>query len=131
MADMICLMCSKPLKGRSDKRFCDDFCRNQHHNVLKGRENNLIRKVNNALMKNRRILKDLYEEIPPPHQISRTELMLEGFVFRYHTHKQFGPSEILMCYDYGVSVSDEDCFIVRDEKTMRDKRKSRRPEIST
>ena len=27
-----CLSCSKPVKGRTDKKFCDDYCRNSYHN---------------------------------------------------------------------------------------------------
>ncbi len=30
-----CQQCGKPVKGRIDKRFCDDFCRNAYNNNLK------------------------------------------------------------------------------------------------
>ena len=54
-----CLVCGKPLKGRSDKKFCDDYCRSSYNNDLKSAANNYIRNVNNALGKNRRILESL------------------------------------------------------------------------
>lgn len=30
-----CLNCDKTLKGRTDKKFCDDYCRNSYNNQLK------------------------------------------------------------------------------------------------
>jgi hypothetical protein len=58
----LCLFCEKPLKGRSDKKFCDDYCRAAYNNDLKSAANNNIRNVNNALGKNRRILESLLPE---------------------------------------------------------------------
>lgn len=131
MVDKVCFTCSKPLKGRTDKKFCDDFCRNQHHNTLKGPQNNFIRKVNNALLKNRRILKKLFDESSPPHKFSKYDLMLEGFVFRYHTHKLNMSDENLMSYDFGITCSNEDCFIVREETVLNGIKENERLEIST
>ena len=54
-----CLACDKPVKGRTDKKFCDDFCRNKYNNQLKAGCNNYVRNINNALGKNRRILESL------------------------------------------------------------------------
>ena len=54
-----CLLCNKPVKGRTDKKFCDDYCRNIYNNQLKAPENNLVRNINHALGKNRRILEGL------------------------------------------------------------------------
>ena len=57
-----CLACGKPVKGRIDKKFCDDYCRAAYNNELKSAANNYIRNVNNALGKNRRILESLLPE---------------------------------------------------------------------
>ena len=27
-----CKTCEKPIKGRSDKKYCNDYCRSIHHN---------------------------------------------------------------------------------------------------
>lgn len=32
MIDKQCLFCGSELKGRSDKKFCNDFCRNNYNN---------------------------------------------------------------------------------------------------
>jgi predicted nucleic acid-binding Zn ribbon protein len=58
-----CPACGKPLNGRVDKRFCDDYCRNGYNNQLKSASNNLVRNINNALGKNRRILKSLLQKV--------------------------------------------------------------------
>ena len=55
----LCLNCNKPVKGRTDKKFCDDYCRNNYNNQLKSNTINLVRNINNALGKNRRILENL------------------------------------------------------------------------
>jgi hypothetical protein len=43
-----CLACDKPLKGRTDKKFCDDYCRNNYNNQLKAAKNNVVRNINNG-----------------------------------------------------------------------------------
>ncbi len=54
-----CLACERPIKGRTDKKFCDDSCRNNYNNRLNSDATPLIRNINNILRKNRRILLDL------------------------------------------------------------------------
>jgi predicted nucleic acid-binding Zn ribbon protein len=54
-----CLACGKPVKGRIDKKFCDDYCRNVYNNQLKLDENAFVRQVTTILKKNRRILSEL------------------------------------------------------------------------
>jgi len=51
-----CLDCQEPLKGRADKKFCNDLCRNNYNNRLKSESNNLVRRINGILRKNRNIL---------------------------------------------------------------------------
>ena len=40
-----CLACGKTVKGRIDKKFCDDYCRNVYNNRTKSDDNALIREV--------------------------------------------------------------------------------------
>jgi len=51
-----CFECGEPLKGRIDKKFCDDACRNSYNNRVNKDTKNLIRNTNNRLRKNYRIL---------------------------------------------------------------------------
>ena len=56
MTPKSCLLCQKTIRGRSDKKFCNDYCRNVYNNQNKSIQNNLVRNINNALGKNRKIL---------------------------------------------------------------------------
>jgi predicted nucleic acid-binding Zn ribbon protein len=79
-----CLECDTPIKGRVDKKFCSDQCRNAYNNKLNSDSNNLVRNVNNILRRNRRIMMELN-----PHgktKVSRDKLTERGFDFQYHTH---------------------------------------------
>ena len=54
-----CLECGEALKGRSDKKFCSDYCRNSYNNKVNRDSKNLIRNTNNRLRKNYKILSEL------------------------------------------------------------------------
>lgn len=78
-----CLECGVPVKGRVDKKFCGDSCRNAFNNRQNQSVNNLMRNVNRILSKNRRILAELN-----PMGKSRTTkdvLIGKGFDFQYFT----------------------------------------------
>ena len=51
-----CLDCGAVLRGRSDKKFCDDQCRNNYNNQLNSESYNLVRNINNKLKRNRRVM---------------------------------------------------------------------------
>ena len=113
-----CQTCGKPLKGRADKKFCDDYCRNAYNNHLKGETNNYIRNINNALRKNRRILADLF---PPDSQITKTskeKLNELGFHFKYSTHTYTNKkgNTYFFCYDYGYLPLQHDWYLVVKRK---------------
>lgn len=93
----LCLNCEKPLKGRTDKKFCDDYCRNNYNNQLKSNTINLVRNINNALGKNRRILESFFknsEEITKTH---KDKLMEKGFQFKYSTHTYTNKCKFRSC----------------------------------
>ena len=54
-----CLECGDHLKGRIDKKFCSDYCRNSYNNKVNKDSKNLIRNMNNRLRKNHKILSEL------------------------------------------------------------------------
>lgn len=56
-----CLYCGTEIIGRSDKRFCDDSCRNNYHYHIKAKSDSaiMIKRVNAQLLNNREILKSL------------------------------------------------------------------------
>ncbi|MCX2836867.1 hypothetical protein OQ279_01780 [Salinimicrobium sp. MT39] len=78
-----CLECGEKIVGRTDKKFCSDYCRNAYNNNLNKDSKNLVRNVNNQLRKNYRIL----EELNPDGKIklSKSKLLTKGFNFDYFT----------------------------------------------
>ncbi len=109
-----CLACGKPLKGRVDKKFCDDFCRNSYNNQLKSSSNGLVRNINNALGKNRRILESLLPETEETAKASKEKLIRLGFQFKYITHiytTKTGKS-YFFCYEYGYLPLENDWYLI-------------------
>jgi transcriptional accessory protein Tex/SPT6 len=109
-----CLNCQKIIQGRSDKKFCDDFCRNNFNNQLKSTSNNYIRNINNALKKNRNILDTILSEKEATAKTTRQHLLNHGFQFKYSTHSYTNKkgNTYAFCYDYGYLELEEDCFLV-------------------
>ena len=110
----LCLFCEKPLKGRSDKKFCDDYCRAAYNNDLKSAANNNIRNVNNALGKNRRILESLLPDGEPTAKACRDKLIEKGFQFKYHTHLYHTKNDktYFYCYEYGYLPLENNWYLI-------------------
>jgi len=113
-----CQACGKPLKGRSDKKFCDDYCRNAYNNQLKSTSNNYVRNINNALGKNRRILEGIF---PPGEKMTKTtkeKLQRLGFQFKYFTHTYTNKkgNVYYFCYEYGYLPLDHDWYLIVTKK---------------
>ncbi len=115
-----CLFCGKSVRGRSDKKFCDDYCRASHNNELKGPVYNHIRKVNYALCKNRRILENLLvEEAGKEKEKAHRDTLIEkGFLFKYHTHAQKTKKghTCFYCYDHGYLPLEKNWYQIIKEK---------------
>ena len=96
-----CLDCGSSLKGRSDKKFCTDLCRNNYHNRRNQSTNNYVRRINYALRKNRRILEQFSEM--GQDRITKNILVREGFDFNYVTRVVRKGNSALhyFCYDQG------------------------------
>ena len=109
-----CLQCGKQLRGRSDKKFCDEYCRNNYNNQLKAQVNNYVRNINNTLGKNRRILEKCLAEAEEIGKTTRQKLLQSGFQFKYitHTYTNKKGNTYFFCYDYGYLPLDNDWFLV-------------------
>jgi hypothetical protein len=113
-----CLNCNKSLKGRTDKKFCDDYCRNSYNNQLKAAKNNLVRNINNALGKNRRILESFFKPKEDKVNTTKEKLLEKGFQFKYFTHTyttQRG-HVYYFCYDMGYMPLDNDWYLLVKRK---------------
>jgi len=111
----VCLACDKPLKGRIDKKFCDDYCRNNYNNQKKamGNHSSLVRNINNALLKNRKVLEAVLAN-RETIRVNKERLLNLGFKFKFSTHSYTTKSGNVYhyCYDYGYLALENDWFLI-------------------
>jgi len=104
-----CLDCGEVLKGRSDKKFCSDQCRNNYNNTLNRETNHLLRNIHAVLRKNRRILAELFEG--GKRKLHKDALLVSEFNLSFFTHmveSEDGKKLTRYCYEYGIIESDDD-----------------------
>jgi Uncharacterized protein containing a Zn-ribbon (DUF2116) len=113
-----CLTCGKAVKGRSDKKFCDDYCRNIFNNQQRGNTGGYARKINDILRKNRRILEELLPVNADTTKVSRQRLLIKGFEFKYFTNTYSNKKGTVyqFCYEYGYLPIGDDCFLLVRKK---------------
>ncbi len=109
-----CAQCSKPLRGRADQKFCDDYCRNAFNNRNNADANNYVRRVNNALRKNRRLLEASIKPGEDMGKVPRRKLADAGFDFSFHTNNYTNKKGQVyqFCYEYGWLPLDGDWVLV-------------------
>lgn len=121
-ADRFCISCQRIIRGRADKKFCDDHCRSAYNNRLNNGSNQYIRQINNILRRNRRILEALLPASAASARIHRQEISLKGFHFHYFTHTEIrkNGSHCYFCYDIGyLQLAQDRILIIRQQDTIR------------
>ncbi|WP_156306847.1 hypothetical protein [Sphingobacterium endophyticum] len=113
MNEQICKECGLQLRGRTDKRFCNDSCRNAFNNRINSKENNILKIINKQLKKNRKILKQFLAD-EKMYKINTHKLLTEGYSFSYHTHRITTAKghEYIFCYEYGFLELGDDLFLI-------------------
>lgn len=115
-----CAACGKPLKGRIDKKFCDDYCRNNYNNQQKAKGNysTFVRNINNTLLKNRKVLESILPRGDETAKASRDKMQRLGFHFNYITHiyTTKAGKQYFYCYDYGYLPLEGDWFLIVKKK---------------
>lgn len=112
--ERFCLDCNAPIKGRADKKFCDDQCRSNYNNHLRADDYSFLKQVNQTLKKNREILKA--KKADGTVKTSREMLLNSGFDFSYHTHAHTttNGSTYFFCYEYGyLSLENNEILLVK------------------
>ena len=115
--EKVCLECGEPVKGRSDKKFCSDACRNIYHYNANNAPINYVRNVVNILKRNRRVLSE-----PNPEgktKVHREKLLERGYNFLYHTniYRTRAGNTYVFCFEHGYLELSVNWFALvrRDE----------------
>ncbi len=108
-----CLECGAEIRGRVDKKYCSDQCRNAYNNKVNKDSKNLIRNINNRLRKNYRIL-DSFSLKDGKTKTTRTRLMDKGFDFEFITNlytTKKGTTYYFL-YDLGYLPLENDYYMI-------------------
>jgi hypothetical protein len=116
--DKRCIECSKPLKGRADKKFCDDLCRNSYNNKLNSDSNACVRNINNILRRNRRIMEEALPAAEEMVKITKQRMLEKGFQFKYLTHTFTNKKGNIyyFCYEYGYLLLENEWVLIVKRK---------------
>ncbi len=108
-----CLECGTAIRGRIDKKFCSDYCRNAYNNKLNKDSKNLVRNINNRLRKNYRIL-DSFPLKDGKTRTTKTRLLDKGFDFEYLTNLYTTKkgTTYYFIYDLGYLPLDNDYYMI-------------------
>lgn len=114
-----CFYCGKGIKGRTDKKFCNDICRNQFNNKSNQEEGQHIRNINRILNRNRRILRSLLPKGSKSCSTTTGQLAFMQFHFSFytHTHTNKNGNVFHFCYEFGYLTISQDKVIVVNRST--------------
>jgi predicted nucleic acid-binding Zn ribbon protein len=119
-----CPICQAPIAGRMDKKYCSDQCRALANNKKKIETQRILLVTNQALRKNRTILKTL---CPQGKATVRKEVLISmGFNLDYFTSIFVTRSKQVyyLSYDYGYTPimegQTEKALLVSRQEYMKD-----------
>lgn len=108
-----CLNCQEEIQGRSDKKFCDDYCRSSYNNKQRSQIDEQTKFIQKRLKKNLRIL----NQLNPTGKITvnREKLLVMGFDFKYITHyhtTKSGATYFFCFYQGYLQLEDQRVLLV-------------------
>lgn len=115
---MNCLECDSPILGRSDKKFCNDSCRNSYNNKMNSDSSNLMRYIHGKLKTNHKILIN-QNFVDGKYKTTKSKLMALDFNFEYITHTKTykNGAEYRFVYDVGYKFLEDDwVLLVKNEQ---------------
>lgn len=107
-----CLECGEKIIGRSDKKFCSDYCRNAYNNKVNAASKNLIRNINNRLKKNYKTLCEL--NMSGKTKTTRSKLLDHNFDFNLFTsiYTTKNGNTYYYVYDQGYLPIDDQFYLL-------------------
>ena len=102
-----CLHCGTPLKGRSDKKYCDLGCKSAYSNNKRQQKEEVLITINQQLRTNWKVLKQMNPQ--GKSTVRKSFLRSLGYDFKYFTNVFKTPKGKLyyFCYDMGITEVDK------------------------
>ncbi len=107
-----CLECDEQILGRTDKKYCSDYCRNTFNNRHNSVFHTNMRNVNRILRTNRRILMEFRDH--GTLRISERKLLQRGYRMSYTTGritKSNGQVQLFV-YDQILEHLENDTYLI-------------------
>lgn len=100
-----CPQCGATLHGRIDKKFCSDGCRSDYHNERRREQEKELRRVNQILAANWRLLTRQLQS--GQTEVPAAELAARNFNFDLYTasRRQFPGQRIYWCYNCSYRIT--------------------------
>lgn len=111
-----CKICKKELKGRVDKKFCSQACKNYYHVSLRRVTKNVAKSIDAILHRNRSILLEILGKNNIQKKVKRIYLAEKRFNFKYHTHFNINSNGKTYYFIYDIAwmeFSDDEILIIR------------------
>ncbi len=113
-----CLHCQDSFRGRSDKKFCGDYCRNTYNNHQKAHLLTHKKTVLQRLQRNYEVLARYFpDETSSPIRIKKQKLINEGFNWIYctETRRSLNRIQVFGCFEFKYFLlNDQHVIIMRD-----------------
>jgi hypothetical protein len=109
-----CLYCNKLFRGRADKKFCTEFCRNAYNNDhARLPANSTFKVINKILKRNREILCKLEIQEYQVVEVSKEQLVRKGFEFQFLTRCVYSSNgEVYhFCYEFAYAFNGDMCIV--------------------
>jgi len=112
-----CLECGYKLVGRTDKKFCNDYCRNAFNNKRYRKEHHVKRQIQGVLNLNYGILKGICDQEAVTESTVQ-DLRSKGYQMQFFTNLSLtGEGEVLrQCFDMGLLTKENGQLYVIDMK---------------
>lgn len=115
-----CLHCKDSFRGRSDKKFCNDYCRNAYNNQQKAMAFVHQRVTHQRLQRNYLLLsRYLSDTNTGPVCINKERLINDGFIWRYCTESRPLKNKNLLygCYDiHYFSINERSLILLKENE---------------
>jgi hypothetical protein len=119
MQTYTCINCEKQIKGRPDKKYCSSNCKNQYNYNRRKQTKSETKAIDSILHRNREILDTLMGSKRVKMEISKTELTLMGFQYKYFTGTHINKVGKLyhIVYNFAwMEFTQQKVLIIKDRK---------------